>query len=866
MLKTRKDPGASGEIAMAGPKDTEQAIAAFRTRLAADPDDFEALTGLGAALRTVGRTGEAIDCLRRALAKEPGSAGVWYNLANAQSASGDLTSAAESYRRALALNSELAPAHFNLGNTLRDLGQLDEATLAYRRAIELMPQHPMLHMNLGNVLRQLGRFDEAAACHRKALALEPQRYEARYNLANTLLALGERAEAIKLYREALAAKPDFAEAAVNLSGLLIGDVANDEADRLIDRLLDRDRQSRQAWFLLGRRRVAQARWRDAADALRSAVDCGAGEAEVFQLLGLALYHLSEHAAAIAAFKQALTLDPAMIQALNGLGLALQASGDLGAAIRTLRDALRLAPDHNDTSVNLGTVLVMAGEMDEGIGLLRQAVAADPSDATAFSNLGHALIQVGHLSEAIAACETAIRLKPDYANAHSNLAIALGHQGRLREATAEFQRTVELSANRPMSFSNLLFLSNYDPDLSPEALSERHRAYGRLHEKAEVAGSGVQNHPAADRRLRVGYVSPDFRRHSVAYFAEPLIASHDRSAFAVICYSAVKNPDTLTAQLQNHADHWRNIVGLTDAAAAALVRSDRIDILVDLAGHTAGNRLGIFASKPAPVQVTYIGYPNTSGLSQMDYRLTDAIADPPGDGDALYTERLYRLPRCFLAYQPPPDAPDVAPRPISIAGHLTFGSFNALPKVSASTIAIWADILLAVPSARMVLKAPSFADPATRAAYAARFADHGVAAARLDLLPYVKDRGGHLGQYSRIDIALDTFPYNGTTTTCEALWMGVPVITVRGDRHASRVGETLLRAAGLHELVASTRENYVARAIELANDTAHLAAISAGLRDRVRNSPLCDARSLSRAVEDAYRDMWRRWREGSLSTA
>jgi predicted O-linked N-acetylglucosamine transferase (SPINDLY family) len=835
----------------------ERAVADLQARLARDPDDLETLMALAVALRRLGRTEDAIACFRRALAAHPNVAEIWFNLGNAQSATGDAKAAAESYARALALKPDLGPAHFNLGNLLREKGDLAAAENAYRRALALMPEHAVLHMNLGNLLRRLDRLDEAIACHRRALALEPQRHEARFNLANALVATGERDEAARCYREVLAARPDFADAAVNLAALVLSDRASPEADELIAGLLVRDPQSRAALMLLGRRRIVEERWAEAEAALRRALAAGASDdAEAHQLHGLCLFRLGDAAGAVAAYQRSLAIAPDLAAALNGLGVALQALGDLGAASEALRAAARRRPEDSDILTNLGSVLVARGEVDEGIALLRKSTGLDPTDATAFSNLGHALFLIGHLGEAVAACEAAVRLQPGYVDAYSNLGTALANKGPLADARAAFQRALALDPEHGVSSFNLLYLGNYDPDMSSAALAELHRGLGRRLES--VAPLRHDNDRDPGRKLRVGYVSPDFRQHSVAYFVEPLLAAHDPDAVEVTCYAAVKKRDDVTERLQSHAGAWRNILGMSDAAAADCIRADRIDILVDLAGHTAGNRLGIFARKPAPVQATYIGYPNTTGLTRMDYRLTDAQADPPGDHDSLYSEQLYRLPRCFLAYRPPPEAPPVAARSGWAAGYVTFGSFNALTKVNARTVAAWAAILHAVPSARLILKNASLVDLATQACYRDLFASHGIAAARVDLVAYVPDKGGHLGLYNRIDIALDTFPYNGTTTTCEALWMGVPVVTWRGECHAGRVGASLLAAVGLDELVAPSLEAYVALARYLAADFARLAAISRSLRGRLEASPLLDARSLARAVEAAYREMWQRW--------
>ncbi len=819
-------------------------------------DDVEALARRGSALRAAGRVAEAIDCFRRLLARDPELAEAWYNLANAQAAHGALADAAEAYRRALALRPDLAPAHFNLGNTLRDLGQLDLAVEAYGRALEMLPQHAALHMNLGNVLRRLGRLDEAIAHHRRATALAPDRAETQYNLANALGARGERLEAIDLYRKVLALRPDFIDALQNLAGLLLADIASDEADRLIDRLLGSTPPSAATLLLSGRRRIAQQRWAEAAEALRGAIAAGGGGAEPHRLLGVALYNMKEHEPAVAAFRQALAREPGTVPALNGLALALQARGEVGAAIEALREALRLKPADTEIATNLGALLVTGRNVDEGIALLRRAIADDPTDAVAFTRLAHALFQIGQLGESIAAAQAALRIDPDHADAHSALAISLGNQGHIVEASTEFERVLALEPDNATAFSNLLFLGNYDADLPLEALAERHRGYGRRFEREAAVARSAALARDAGRRLRIGYVSPDFRQHSVSYFAGSLLAAHDRSAVEVIGYANVQQPDATTDRMRSQADGWRSIYGLTDAAAAERVMADRIDILVDLAGHTAGNRLGLFARRPAPIQATCIGYPNSTGLACMDYRLVDAITDPPGDGDALYTERLVRLPRCFLAYQPPPDAPAVAARAGS-TGPVTFGSFNTLPKINAGTVAAWAAILDRVRHSRMLIKAPSLADAGTRVALEAMFARHGIAASRLELVGALEKRGDHLALYNRIDLGLDCFPYNGTTTTCEAMWMGVPVVTFRGDRHAGRVGASLLHAVGLDALVAESVEGFVDRACALAAEPTRLAALKQGLRARMAASPLCDSEALARAVETAYREMWAR---------
>ena len=358
-------------------------------------------------------------------------------------------------------------------------------------------------------------------------------------------------------------------------------------------------------------------------------------------------------------------------------------------------------------------------------------------------------------------------------------------------------------------------------------------------------------------------SPDFCTHSVAFFIDPILAHHDRRHIEVTCYADVAVPDTTTTRLRTLADSWRNTCRLTDAQVAEMVRADGIDILVDLAGHTADNRLLVFARKPAPVQVTYLGYPNTTGLQTVDYRLTDAWADaeelPNG-----YTEELVRLPHGFLRYAPPKEAPPVGRLPARETDYVTFGSFNNLPKVNPGVVARWSEILLAVPNSRLLLKTKSFNDEATQERYFGLFAQNGVGREHLDFIGHTPSSREHLALYNQVDIGLDPFPYNGTTTTCEALWMGVPVITLAGEVHAGRVGVSLLSSVGLTELIADTADQYISLAVELAGNVNRLSSLRANLRGRVAASPLCDGQTFTHALEAAYRSMWRRWCKHALT--
>ena len=365
-----------------------------------------------------------------------------------------------------------------------------------------------------------------------------------------------------------------------------------------------------------------------------------------------------------------------------------------------------------------------------------------------------------------------------------------------------------------------------------------------------------------RRLRIGYVSGDFCRHSVAYFLQPLLRNHDHEAVEVFCYAEVARPDDKTQRLREFADQWLTTVGMTDDALAKRITEDRIDILIDLAGHTGKNRLRVFARKPAPIQVTWLGYPNTTGLSSIDYRLVDDITDPESVCDTFASETLMRLQGGFLCYDPVADAPQPALPPSLTTGGVTFGSFNNPAKISNATLDVWAALLVRRPDARLLLKGLPFADADTRASLLARLGERSVAAERIELIAWSPSPADHLALYHRVDIALDTFPYNGTTTTCEALWMGVPVVVRRGDRHASRVGASLLSQIDLTDFIASSAEEYVEIALRLANDPARLSDLRHSLRPRMAASSLCDGRTFARKIEAAFRIMWQQWCEAS----
>ncbi|CAA6603545.1 conserved hypothetical protein [Rhodospirillaceae bacterium LM-1] len=510
---------------------------------------------------------------------------------------------------------------------------------------------------------------------------------------------------------------------------------------------------------------------------------------------------------------------------------------------------------------LAKAAAMMGEREVAISLFRRAVAAAPLAAAAHYNLGKALKSDGSIADAIHAYKTAIQLDPLMAEAHYNLGNALCDQGQTQDGVAAFLRATAVEPENDMYWSNYLLALNYLDSCSPQECFSRHRQWGELRESGIADGRpAFSNKKDPERRLVLGYVSADFRTHSVSYFFEPLAATHTRSHYKVVLYDNQPTDDDVAKRLKSAADLWRPIRRLADQDVERIIRSDKVDILVDLSGHSSNNRLGLFARRPAPVQLTWIGYPNTTGLKSIDWRFTDDIADPPGATDDLHTERLFRLPHGFLCFRPPEAAPEIVARTACPQDRVVFGCLNNFSKISNSVLALWVAILKELPQAALLLKNQAFVMEASRNLFMERLTALGGDGARVELLPPVGDKTGHLETYNRIDVALDTFPYAGTATTCESLWMGTPVITLTGESHASRVGASLLERLGLHEHIAATPDQYVAKAVALAKDSERRHFLKQNLRNMMRNSNLMNAPLFTHSVEGAYRQFWREWCE------
>ena len=529
-----------------------------------------------------------------------------------------------------------------------------------------------------------------------------------------------------------------------------------------------------------------------------------------------------------------------------------------AAETAYRRALAIAPDLAEAHHGLATVMDARQQGDAAIDGYRRAAELAPQDPLVKTNYATLLTRIGRMREAEALFEEALSIAPGLPSANNNLGSLLIKTGDVERGVALEMRAAELEPDNADYAGNILFVAHYDPARTAEQVAEAHFAWGRARASLADGAPPFANDRDPERRLKVGYVSPDFRSHSVGHNFYPVLAAHDPAAVEVTLYGEIEKPDSMTEAIRAKAGAWRSTLGVSDEDVAARIRADRIDILVDLAGHTGGNRLGVFARRAAPVQVTWLGYPDTTGLKQMDYRLVDAIADPEGAGDRLASETLVRLPDGFIVAIPSPDTPSVSVPPVFRKGHVTFGSFNNLAKVNKSVIALWADVIEAVPGSRLLLKSSFNSDDWVHDRFRATFAEHGIPSERLEFRARTVGLKEHLALYGEVDIALDPFPYNGTMTTLEGLSMGVPLVALLGPNHVARVSASLLTRVGHPEWIAADAPDYVRVAAALASDKAKLAAIRVRLRQEYLASPLAQPERLARAIENAYRAMWRKW--------
>jgi protein O-GlcNAc transferase len=860
-----------------------EALSCYQSAVELMPTLARAHFNRGNILLDRGDAQSALDAYEEAIRYKPDSAAAHFNMGNAHLRLEEPEAAVKAYRQAIALKPDFADAHaalemalearagyaetrFQQGLAEQNLAQLDRAKESYRQAISLKPDHISACNNLGVILLEEKQADQAAAYFQRALEADPNNAAIHINLGSALQALGKIEEALTRYRRAAEIAPDNAATWIQLGNIQGDQGQHADAVAHYRRALEIDPDSAEANLNQGVALLAIGQLDAAEQCLNRTLEIEPGSAEAHNNLGLAMKKRHKMDAALLCFQKALSIRPGFAAVHINIGSVLQALGQDNAAAQSYQRALDINPNSAMAHSNYGSVLQRLGKTSQAEAACRRALELDPRAAEAHNNLGVICSRTNRLAESIASFERAIKTKGDYADAYSNLGGVLKDIGRLAEASETLRRALSIDPDSVLAHQNLLFIHNYVGDLPAGQLLADAKRFGEVAARLAQPRTRWQNMPDPGRVLRVGFVSGDLSGHPVGFFLEGVLAaltSGPAGTLELFAYPTLACDDETSARLRACCKGWHSAIGLSDEALAQRIAEDRIDILIDLSGHTAHNRLTMFAWKPAPVQVSWLGYFATTGLAAIDYFIADPCTLPPGQ-EVHFSEQIWRLPETRLCFTAPADDVAVGPLPALANGYVTFGSFNNLSKMNDTVVALWAQVLNAVPDSRLFLKYQQLGEASVRQGTRERFAAHGIKPERLILEAYVP-RTNYLAAYQRVDIGLDPFPFPGGTTTAEALWMGIPVLTLAGERFLSRQGVGLLMNAGLPDWIATDTRDYLARAVSHASDLQRLASLRRGLRKQVLDSPVFDAPRFARHFEAALREMWRKWCSESAGT-
>ncbi len=766
-----------------------------------------------------GRLADCEDMCREILGADERCAGAWHLMGKMAVLQGDLETAAEFASVACDLDSQNAEFLRDLGEVFLRKRELEPAEKQARRALELAPESPEGLVLLGRIVMEKEDKSAALESFQEALRIRKDYAEGFSQYALALQKFERGKDAISQIRKACALDPDSVEFQTNLAMLLEQNV------RYVDALAAYGKAARMnpnvgfVWFRQGRLLNGLKRYAESIPALEKAISLPGQLGDYHYEYGLALHMTKRFQEAIVHYEKALSM------------------GFETAALHC----------------NRGVIYKDLRRGGDSIMAFHKAVTMDPSNVSYLNNLGAAALELGLNSEALECFEQAVEKNPKLPTARNNIGNLLKDRARGMDALPQYRKSMELNPDDRDAPSNYLLCHMYIPDMDPKVIFEEHRKWGVsttkkfppvFKFKPRVAGA----------KIRVGFLSADLCHHPIAHFIEPIFRGYDREHFEVVAYGDQRKSDEFSARFAKQVDLWRETSSYDDRALAKLIHEDRVDILFELAGHTAYNRLGVFALKPAPVQVSYLGYPGTTGLPTIDYRLTDSFADPRGTTEHLHTEKLIRVPECAWCFEPDASAPEVQSLPALQSGYVTFGCFNNMAKLNPALFETWADILLRVPGSHLRLKARTLTDDGVRKELMSYFTARGIEEGRLDFFGHTRRTVEHLSHYHSVDIALDSFPYHGTTTTCEAMWMGCPVITRAGKTHVSRVGVSLLNAVGLQEFIAETREEYIEKAVALSAQTERLQELRSAMRGRLVPSVLMDEKRFVQGFETALREI------------
>ncbi|EPS61474.1 hypothetical protein M569_13323, partial [Genlisea aurea] len=791
------------------------ALSVYENVLRNNGESVEAHIGKGICLQKQNMGRLAYESFSEAIKLEPKNACALTHCGILYKDEGRLVEAAEMYQKALRADSSyklaaecLAIVLTDIGTSLKLAGNSQEGIQKYYEAIKIDPHYAPAYYNLGVVYSEMMQYDTALTCYEKAAIERPMYAEAYCNMGVIYKNRGDLESAIACYERCLTVSPNF-EIAKNNMAIALTDLGTKVK-------LEGDINQGVAYY----KKALYYNWHYA-DAMYN--------------LGVAYGEMLKFDMAIVFYELAFHFNPHCAEACNNLGVIYKDRDNLDKAVECYQLALSIKPNFSQSLNNLGVVYTVQGKMDAAAGMIEKAIIANPSYAEAYNNLGVLYRDAGNIPLAVEAYEQCLKIDPDSRNAGQNRLLAM----------------------------------NYIDDGTDDKLYEAHRDWGKRFMRLFPQYTTWDNVKDPERPLVIGYVSPDYFTHSVSYYIEAPLIFHDYENYKVVVYSAVVKADAKTYRFRDrvlkNGGTWRDIYGIDEKKVASMVREDKIDILVELTGHTANNKLGMMACRPAPVQVTWIGYPNTTGLPTIDYRISDSLADTPNTKQK-HVEELVRLPDSFLCYTPSLEAGPVSATPALSNGFVTFGSFNNLAKITPKVLQVWAKILCAVPNSRLIVKCKPFCCDSLRQQFLSTLEKLGLESMRVDLLPLILLNHDHMQAYSLMDISLDTFPYAGTTTTCESLYMGVPCITMGGSVHAHNVGVSLLKTVGLGNLVAADEGEYVELALKLASDVAALSSLRTRLRDLMLSSPLCDGSKFTEGLESKYREMWRRYCDGDVPSS
>lgn len=765
--------------------------------------------------------------------------------------------------QALKINPNNNYVNFNLAKALSESGNDLEAIKYHEVAIKLSPNHPEAKLNFGKSLFQLKRYEEAINLYNQVLQLKADFVEAWVAKGASLRLLKRYEEALSHQHHAIQLRPDFAEAWLS-KGITLHELKlHDEALSHLHQSIQLNPDFAEAWAGMGIIFRDLKRYDEALAHLDRAIQLKPDFAEAWSDMGITLHDMKRSIDAITCFDQAIQLKPDFAEAWSSKGNTLHDLKKLNEAIFHYDRSLTLKPNFAEAWFNKGNTLSILNRYNEALAHYNQAIRLKPSYAEAWANKGVILHELKRYDEAVIHYKEAIQLKPDFAEALSNYGITLKTTGNIELANQIYSKAIKLNPEYLPAYTNLLLNLNYLESLNSEPAIRQAKIFGlKVSEKSHPKFNNWKFSSKCET-LKIGFVSGDFRAHSVGHFIEGLITNIDQTKFQIYAFPTFEKPDELTNRIRPFFKEWSPICGMSDFDAATLIHSKGIQILIDLSGHTAHNRLPVFSYKPAPIQVSWLGYPATTGLPEIDYVLGDAQALPT-EYKNQFTEKIWHLPNTYLCFTPPKLNLTFSNFPFLENGFITFGSFNNLSKINTKVIETWSKILKSLPNSKLHLKTNQLSNTNIRAQIQEKFSINGVEASRLILNGAIESKEEHFKTYNNVDIALDTFPYPGVTTTAEAIWMGVPVISLKGNSFLSDTAKSILFNVNMIDYVANDIDDYINKAIELAKNTGHLNKLRVNLKHQTLKSPLFDAITFSENFGNTLMNMWRQYTESNTT--